>query len=355
MSTPVSTPTSAPVSTPEVSAKDTTNVTSTPTGGSATPTSSATKVPEGESIVKKAMEGITGEKKPDASAHKEGVEDKKPTESEIQKEVRKMKLKINGQEREYTEDEVIRRAQMFEGADEKFRIANERTKQMENFFEKLKANPAAVLSHPELGINLRQFAEDFLTQEIKNEMLSPEERELTELRKFKQEYEENNKKLQEETKTKQQQAQMEEMQNRQREHFDKQISDILNKSNLPKTPQTVKRVAELLHGALSKGYELDVQMAVDMVRDDYINGIQSLFGQLDGDNLINMLGGDLAKKIRQHDLAKIKAKLNSQSQQPAEMVEVTKQQERTPRQNRNDNKFLTQAEWTALMRKKAGI
>lgn len=355
MSTPVSTPTSAPVSTPEVSAKDTTNVTSTPTGGSATPTSSTTKVPEGESIVKKTMEGITGDKKPDVSVPKEGAEDKKPTESEIQKEIRKMKLKINGQEREYTEDEVIRRAQMFEGADEKFRIANERTKQMENFFEKLKANPAAVLSHPELGINLRQFAEDFLTQEIKNEMLSPEERELNELRKFKQEAEENNKKIQEETKTKQQQAQMEEMQNRQREHFDKQISDILNKSNLPKTPQTVKRVAEILHGALSKGYELDVQMAVDMVRDEYTNGLQSLFGQLDGDNLINMLGGDLAKKIRQHDLAKIKAKLNSQTQQPAEMVEATKQQEQTPRQNRNDNKFLTQAEWTALMRKKAGI
>ena len=348
MSTPVSAAPSTPNAAPTTTESKVSDNKAPVSQGNSAPKAEA-KQPEGEAIVKKAMGEATSEKKPESTPE---TSEKKPTETQAEKEIRKLKMKVNGKEREYTEDEVIRRAQMFESAEEKFQEAAKRTKQMEQFIEALKTNPAAILSHPELGIDMRKLAEEYLTKEVKREMMSPEERELEELRTFKQQYEEQRQNEEKKRLTEQQQQELQALQQRQREHFDKQISEVLSKSNLPKNAYTVKKVAELLHSAVSKGYELDVQLAVDMVKESYLTDIQSLVGSLDGEHLLSMLGGDIAKKIRQYDLNRLKAKM--QPQQPAEILE---QQQKTsqPRQNRGENKFMSQSEWAEMIRKKAGI
>lgn len=370
MTTPVS---SAPTSTaPSDSSSSQTSgeakIHSSPPPSSVKATTAEPKGSEHQKVVEKNMPNA--DKKPsvfdkkDDAPKKETSEPKKEApsevsekkiEEEVKKEIRKHKLKINGQEREYTEEEVIRKAQLAEAADEKFKSASEKMQQMERFIEALRTNPKAVLSHPDLGINMRELAEEYLTEEVKRELMSPEERELNELREFKRKQDEASERSKKEEMTKAQKQQMEQLQQRQRDQFDKQISDVLNKSNLPKTPYTVKRVAEVLYNAVSKGYELDVATAVDMVKENYLGDIQSMFGSLDGDNLLGVLGNDIAKKIRQHDLNRLKAKLQPQQpQQVADIVDETNKPQ-TSRREKTDNKKLSESEWREMIRKKAGL
>jgi hypothetical protein len=264
---------------------------------------------------------------------------------------RKFKLKVNGVEREYDEDTVIRRAQLAESADQKFQEAAKMRKQAEAFIQALRDDPISVLTNPNLGVDMRKIAEKFLAKEYQREMISPEQRELEELREFKAQRE---RELQEQQEREQMTAKEREFSVQQQKYaqeYDRQISEGLANSGLPKTPQTLKRVAELMHSALRKGYELDVATAVDMVRESYQNDMMQLYGQLDGDKLVGLLGEDLAKKIRMYDLQRLKAKHNpppSQEPQQAAPPQNRRQEQKAPTTMRT-------SDWLDQIRKKAGV
>jgi hypothetical protein len=184
--------------------------------------------------------------------------------------------------------------------------------------------------------------------------MSPEERELEELREFKRQQTERQTKAEEQAKTTAQQRQIQEFQQRAMEHYDNQISEVLQKSDLPKTPYTVKRVAELLYNAIDKGYELDVNTAVDMVRDGYMTDIQSIFGDLPPEKMLKILGDDLAKKIRKYDIEQLKARRQPviAPEQPSQILE---QQIKAQSSGRNEKKKVGMHEWLEIARKKAGV
>ena len=265
-------------------------------------------------------------------------------------EARKWKLKVNEQEREVTEDELVRRAQLGYSADEKFKEASEMRTAAEKLVQALKTNPLAVLQHPELGINLRELAESYLAEELQKEMLPPEQRELNDLREWKRKQEEAAQQAEQQRMTTQQQQAFQQHMQRAAQEYDTKITDVLKASNLPKTPYSVKRVAELLKGALEKGYDLDVQTAVDMVRDNYMGDFKAMFGGLKGENLIKFLGDDVAREVRQFDLARIKAQLEAKQTQQAGAGTPP-----PPRQNDNEPKQMRQEEWLEHIRRKAGV
>lgn len=267
----------------------------------------------------------------------------------MQEAIRKMKLKVNGKDVELDEPEVIRRAQLASAADEKFREAAQTRRQMEEFMAELQSNPLAVLTHPELGINFRELAETYLAGEFQRELMDPKDRELQDLRSFKEKQEAQ---LQEAELMKQQQAQqahMQQLQQKAAREYDQQITDVLRQSNLPKTPGTIKRVAEVMYNALEKGYEIDVNTAVDMVRESYSTDLQSLVGGMEGEGLVKFFGEELLKKIRKHDLAQLKAR-----SQPQPAAEPQQRQPSAPRQQEESRGLKTQ-DWLAELRRKAGI
>jgi hypothetical protein len=289
--------------------------------------------------------GKVGAEKPQESAPSP-----KETKEEVKKEAeRRHKLKVNGQEREYTEAEVLRRAQLAEAADEKFKTAAEKEKHFAQFFEALRANPLAVLTHPELGINFREVAENFLGEHVRKEMMDPVERELEELREFKRQQEESRTKAEEEGKKKQMTEKQRQLHQQATEYYDRKISDVLQASNLPKTPNTIKRVAEVLQNAVNNGYELDVETAVDLVNEDYRGDIGSLTKGLDGEALIGVLGEEVVKKIRSFDIARMKAKLAGTTQPAAE---AEKRRQPSTQQRDQSKQFLTESEWKAEARKR---
>lgn len=339
----VSAPVSAPVSTPSTS--------STP---SSAPSGSSSSAPDTSSQTTTTTSVPRSSDHSSGSANQEvGTAEAKvneaATQQKVEQEIRKLKGKVNGKEVEWTEQEAIRRAQLADSADAKFREAADMRRQVEQAIQMMQTDPAAVLT--ELGIDIRKFAEEHLGRELQRELMSPEERELNDLREWKQQFEDQNQAQEQERMSTAQKAEMQRQQNAIAQNYDNKISEVLAQSNLPKTAKTVKAVAQLMYSALDKGYDLDIATAVDMVKNDYTGSIQDLVGGMDGEHLINMLGPDLVRKIRKHDLAGIRKKLEGQS--PASIAEQARGVAQPRREK--DTEQLRPDEWKRRILAKAGL
>jgi GGDEF domain-containing protein len=223
-------------------------------------------------------------------------------EKKIEAAIKKFKLKVDKQEYELGEDDALKFAQLGLASEKRFQEAAQMRKQAEQFITMLKQDPASVLSNPAIGVNLREFAEKYLLGEIQKETLTPEQRKI-------QEQETQLKQYEEERKQQEQQRQQQEYQQLQAHYeqtFDNQITSALSTSGLPKTPATVKRMTHYMELALRNGLDLEPQNVVELVRQDYVNEVQSLFGQSEGDALLQLLGDGVANKIRKADLARLK-------------------------------------------------
>ena len=100
---------------------------------------------------------------------------------------------------------------------------------------------------------------------------------------------------------------MEQLQNHYANEFEGKIMEGLNSQGIPKTPTTVKRMAQLMAKNLEHGLDLAPQQLAELVKQDYIKEIQELFGSTESDALLNLLGEGVSNKIRQADLKKLKA------------------------------------------------
>ena len=230
-------------------------------------------------------------------------------EQEVMEEVaRKLKLKIDGEETEYdlsNEEQLKKDLQLSRAAQKRMQEASEVRRQAEDFINQLKKNPKALLTNPELGINFRELAEDYLAEQLQEEMLSPEEKQQREMERRLKEYETQ----EQERKQKEEQQRMQELEQKYAEDFQTQIISALEGSGLPKSPKTIKRMAELQYISLQQGIEANPKDLVEMVRESYVNEIKDLFGQSDGETLLKLMGDDVAKKIRQSDLKRVKKPL----------------------------------------------
>lgn len=217
--------------------------------------------------------------------------------------IKKYKVKIDGEELEVDEAELLAGYQTRKAADKKFQEAAMTRKQAEEFISLLKTDPVKVLSHPGLGVDFRQLAEQYLVQQLEEEMLDPRDREL---KKYKAMVEEQET-LKKQELERQQAEQAEQLRQRYTEDYTNQIVTALQTSGLPKTERTVKAMAQYMHLGLQHGVDLKAAEVVELVKQDYINAQKELFGALDGDTLLSILGEDVANKIRKSDVKRLKS------------------------------------------------
>jgi hypothetical protein len=262
-----------------------------------------------------------------------------PAES-IQEQVRKFKVKVNGSDMEVDEAELIAGYQTRKAADEKFREAAMSRKQAEEFIHMLQVNPLKVLQDPRLGHDARKLAEEFLMSQYEEESMDPRDRELRDAKAQLQAIEEEKKRIQ----TEQEEAQKAELVEKYQQDIQGQIISTLESSGLPKSPHTVKRMAYYMHQGLQRGMSLTAQDVVSLVKNDYIQEQKALFGSLDGELLIQMLGDDVATKIRKHDISKIKSP-QKQLSTPA------KQAEGSSRPASKQEKKMSMEDWKEKMAK----
>lgn len=215
---------------------------------------------------------------------------------------RMITLKLDGKDVQMPESEVISYAQQGKVAGQRFQEAAALKKQAEEILAFGKANPKEFLA--KMGMNPRQWAEEYLMQELQVEAMSPEQKKARENEEKLRKFEDNEKK----TKEKAQQDEKDRLTNQKREEFDVMFTEALGLSGLPKTPFTVKRMAELQLINLRKNLELNASQLAKIVREDYAAEHKALFGAIDGDQLMDMLGPDIVKKLSKAQISKLKAK-----------------------------------------------
>lgn len=232
-----------------------------------------------------------------------------PEEKAETKPPRKFKAKIRGREVELDEEEVIQSgltaAQIRRAANEQFEEAKKAKAEVESWRKSLEEDPLGALGKMLGGEDkFKALAEQYLIRQMQMEQLDPKERALLEAR---QELEAERQRVKEyESKT--QQAQIEAAAKHYAERYNSEWPEAFAKVGLPKTKETVRRMAELTQRSIQLGIEQDAVSLAKLVREDFVEEQRASFESLEGDELLTALGPALVKKIRMADVARVKAK-----------------------------------------------
>ena len=249
---------------------------------------------------------------------------------------KKYKVKDGDEEHEVDEAELLKGYQRARSATKRFEEAAKQRQQVESILSALKTNPIAVLQR--LGIDPRTTSETYLRGVLEDEMLQqqdPRGYELRQKEKALEEREEKYKAFEE-----QQQAQQFEVAKSQAaKKYEQKFMQALETSGLPRSPFTVKRMAEYERHARQSGYDLSADELGSLVKEDVLKEVREMMGH--GDPLA-LLGDDVAKKLRESDLARHQ---QPRIQSPGHTASPAKAKEKS---------WITESEWKSEIKRLAG-
>lgn len=238
-------------------------------------------------------------------------EDEAPKETPKEAAARKKKyqIKANNKLRDIeidldNDDEIKRYLEKAMGADEKFQEAAMTRKQAEALIDMLKTDPRKILTHPDLGIDVKALAYQIINEELEDLSKTPEQKRLEEMEKKLKDYEENEKKTKEEKRK----AELEKFEMEQQQMLDDQITAALQTTALPKSPYVVKRVADAMIEAFSLGYEtVTPEQVMPYVEQSIQREISEMFGAMPDEVMEKLLGKQRLDGYRKARVAKAKA------------------------------------------------
>jgi hypothetical protein len=243
-------------------------------------------------------------------------------------EPKSFKVKVNGQEVTMSEQEVLQHASLGRGAFQKMEEAASLKKNLENFLENFRTNGLEALENPVLGLSeeaRREMIDKYYEKKyIKPEQLTPEQKKQQEIEAELEKYREKDRKDKEDA----DKANHETIKQHFREQYVQQFIPVLEASGLPKTPATMKALAFYVAKAAANGIEAPLEVVAKKVREDYDHAFRELTSSAGPEMLLQFLGPDVAKKIREYDLAQWKAKRGKDSlippRKPADDPKPTK-------------------------------
>ena len=227
------------------------------------------------------------------------------------KRIRELKLKVHGEEVterlpfEIEENpEVVeyltKQLQLSKAAQRAMQENSTFQKQVGEFFKDLKSNTKAKLI--ELGIDPKEFAAQVIEEEIKKAQMSPEQ-----IRQ--QELEDELKKLKEESKKKEDefnQRELERLREIEFEKIDTQMTVALEKSDLPKKPYVIRKMAEYMLIGANEGINLNPEDVLPIVRQELLGDLQEIINSLPEDKAEEFIGKEVLNRFRKKNLAKAK-------------------------------------------------
>lgn len=262
----------------------------------------ATEAEEGEESSEEGSEAEEIAAKPAAKDAKTA----KKAEKELEKRIKKLKLKVDGKDIEESldldnDEELIRHLQMSKMGQKRAQEKAELEKQVQNFFNAFQKDPFAAMK--ELGMDPNSSIETYINQQLENAKKTPEqlakEQLESELQKLKSEREREK----EEAK----QRELTQLQQQAFQQYDLQMEQVLAKSDLPKTPYTVKKMADYMLVALEAGKDVSPEDVVDLVREEMHSDLQTMFSSLPEDTIEALLGEQVLNKLRKRRVAKAQA------------------------------------------------
>ena len=259
--------------------------------------------------------------------------EKAAAKTEAQKENlrRKYELKVNGKSRsvdlDLSDDKAVQDyLQKALAADEKFQEAATLRKDVQQLVRTLKENPLAILTHPNVGVDVKKLAEMVINQELEDMQKSPEQKRLEQLEKELAQERSEKQRIEEERR----QAEVARRQEEEFRRIDDDISDALANTDLPKTPYVVKRISDAMLSAFDLGYrDVSVKDIMPIVERQLKEELGQWFDSSSEDALEKLMGKNL-DRIRKKRVAAQKALPKSTPNQVKPTGEAAKPKEEAP-------------------------
>lgn len=174
---------------------------------------------------------------------------------------------------------------------------------IQQFFQELKTNPKKALANPLVGIDMKMLAAEILEEALEDEAKSPEQREKEKLQARLTELENERKKEKEDAENSKYQATLE----RAYERYDNALESTLTKNpDLPQTPYIVEKMTKYMAFMVEEGYEPDMEIIAEQVRNEMNSDIKHLLTILPADQVEKILGAEVLGKLRKNRLDKSK-------------------------------------------------
>jgi small-conductance mechanosensitive channel len=234
-----------------------------------------------------------------------------------ERQLKEYKLKVNGKEKvvkldPFNDEEVSKYLQKAEASDAKFQEAAEVRKAAMQFIEELRKNPKKILMDPNIGVDYKKLAQEWMNEEIQEMEKTPEQKEREKLQKELEAI----KKEREEEKKASEQRELERLQAEHERNLESEISAALDVGGLPKTARTVKAMAEMMMIALQHGIDLSPKEIAPIVKTTTLGEFKEVVNSLSDDQLEDFLGKEIIGRLRKRSVAKMKSVETANSVKP---------------------------------------
>lgn len=301
---------------------------------------------EENSVSPESVESIESElEQTEQELKQASQQDQKQIENSLKK---KFRLKVDGEEVEEeidlaNEQELVKRLQLAKAAQKRmqeaaeYRRAIEETEsEIDEFLEGLRSDPLAVLSHPELGIDLKKIVENYLQQEVEKSQMTPEQIELEEARAKLKALEEEKEALENERR----EEYMERLRVEKAAEIEKELLDALEAGDLPQSDYIMNKMVDLASIAYDNGIELSMKEILPIVRESYLRDARQIFGKLPDELIEDIVSKDRIRNIRNKQLQALK-----NQQKPALNVPDTGKKTETKAEKKQSAKDFFKDAW----------
>lgn len=280
-----------------------------------TPTSTTADTSGAETPETTEQTTDTGTTPADGSADPTKQAPKPPTLTPTQKKlVKSLKLKVDG--KEYNEDlpfeidpsdskaveYLTRQLQLSKMGQARSSETATLKKQVEGFINELRKNPRKVLNDPNLGLDFKKIVQEFIEEELQNSQKSPEQLKADQLEKEVARLKEENERRQQEFNARE----FERLQQQALDTYDVQVEQALSKSDLPKSPYVVKKMADYMLLGLQQGMDVSPEDVIPLVRKEMQDDLKAMFAVMPEQVIEELIGKDTLKKLRTKNIAQAK-------------------------------------------------
>ncbi len=215
-------------------------------------------------------------------------------------------VKVNGRTVKMSRQEVLEHASLSHAANQKFDEASKMRKEFEESKSKYSKDP--VKAFLDFAKDLppaekRKALEEFYMREyIEPENMTAEQKKLKAYELKVQEYEAREKEKAE----KEEADKSSKLVEQQRDYLQNQIIEALETSNLPKSKDTVKRIAFYMRQNLMNGWDAPMDMIIRQVKNERQSSIRDEIQTSSAEQILELLGDEVVNKIRRYDLQKLR-------------------------------------------------
>lgn len=267
----------------------------------------------------------------------EEVIEEQPLTAAEKKRINSLKIKYNGREIEEKlpfeiDDDpaaieyMTKQLQLAKLSQSKAQEAKALESEVVSFLQELKSNPRKALANPMIGIDIKQLAAEILEEEIENSKKSPEQLKIEQYEAKLREIEEERQREKKDAEDRAYQQTLE----RSYEKYENMLTGALDANpDLPSNPYIVDKMTKYMSIAVDAGYEPDMDIIANIVREEVNNDVKHLLNVLPVDKVEALMGKEVLDKLRKSRLASAK-KAPTPIKSIAKDVAAKKQEESKP-------------------------